>query len=324
MDLEERLTPLQYQVTQQCGTEPPFRNEYWDNHEPGLYVDVVTRRAAVQLRRQVRLRHGWPSFTRPLEPGTSSKTLSDGSLGMMRTEVRSTDADSHLGHVFDDGPAPTRTALLHQLGLAALHAPARPARPRATASSLRAVRRASCARPSARRPPRRRRRDATTETAILAGGCFWGMEDILREHPRRARHRGRLHRRHAGARPPTATCAPDAPGHAEAVRIVFDPAQDRRYAELLDIVLPHARPDHAQPPGQRRRHAVPLGHLLHHRRPARRGRGAREARRRVRQVEAPDRDRDHAGRRTFWPAEDYHQDYLEKNPGGYTCHYLRD
>ena len=105
-ELRQRLTPLQYEVTQQEGTEPPFRNAYWNNHEAGIYVDVVSGEPLFSSLDKYESGTGWPSFTRPLEPG-NIHTGSDYKLGLPRTEVRSAHADSHLGHVFDDGPAPT-------------------------------------------------------------------------------------------------------------------------------------------------------------------------------------------------------------------------
>jgi methionine-R-sulfoxide reductase len=108
-DREERkraLTPLQYEVTQREGTEPPFRNEYWEKKEPGIYVDVVSGEPLFSSLDKYDSGTGWPSFTRPLEPDNLVER-EDRSLMMSRTEVRSRDADSHLGHVFDDGPAPT-------------------------------------------------------------------------------------------------------------------------------------------------------------------------------------------------------------------------
>ncbi|HSL84294.1 MAG TPA: peptide-methionine (R)-S-oxide reductase MsrB [Thermoanaerobaculia bacterium] len=105
-ELEKRLTPMQYQVTQHEGTEPPFRNEYWDNHEPGIYVDVVSGEPLFSSRDKFESGTGWPSFTRPLEPD-NVVTKRDFKLLVPRTEVRSKHADSHLGHVFKDGPAPT-------------------------------------------------------------------------------------------------------------------------------------------------------------------------------------------------------------------------
>lgn len=98
------LTPQQYKVTQEDGTEPAFRNEYWDNHDPGIYVDVVSGQPLFASTDKYDSRSGWPSFTKPIEPDAVTEKT-DRSLFMKRVEVRSSAADSHLGHVFDDGPA---------------------------------------------------------------------------------------------------------------------------------------------------------------------------------------------------------------------------
>ena len=103
---KKQLTREQFQVTQECGTEPPFRNAYWDNHAAGIYVDVVSGEPLFSSRDKFDSGTGWPSFSRPLE-SANVVAKSDGSHGMVRTEVRSSNADSHLGHVFDDGPRPT-------------------------------------------------------------------------------------------------------------------------------------------------------------------------------------------------------------------------
>jgi methionine-R-sulfoxide reductase len=105
-ELRARLTPLQYQVTQQDGTEPAFQNEYWDNHRPGIYVDVVSGEPLFSSHDKFDSGTGWPSFTKPMKPGNVCNRT-DASHFMTRTEVRSADGDSHLGHVFDDGPGPT-------------------------------------------------------------------------------------------------------------------------------------------------------------------------------------------------------------------------
>ena len=105
-ELRRKLTPLQYQVTQHEGTEAPFRNEYWNFKEPGIYVDVVSGEPLFSSLDKYDSGTGWPSFTRPLEPENVT-TREDRTLLMSRTEVRSREADSHLGHVFEDGPKPT-------------------------------------------------------------------------------------------------------------------------------------------------------------------------------------------------------------------------
>lgn len=105
-ELRARLDPLQYAVTQEDATEPPFRNAYWDEHRAGIYVDIVSGEPLFSSLDKFESGTGWPSFTRPLEPG-NLVTRTDYKLGYPRTEVRSRGADSHLGHVFEDGPPPT-------------------------------------------------------------------------------------------------------------------------------------------------------------------------------------------------------------------------
>ncbi len=106
-ELKRKLTPTQFEVTQHSGTEPAFRNEYWNNHEPGIYVDVVSGEPLFSSLDKFDSGCGWPSFSRPLSQSKIAEQT-DESFGMLRTEVRSMSADSHLGHVFDDGPGPTR------------------------------------------------------------------------------------------------------------------------------------------------------------------------------------------------------------------------
>jgi methionine-R-sulfoxide reductase len=105
-ELRQRLTPLQYKVTQQEGTERPYHNEYWDNHAEGLYVDIVTGEPLFVSVDKYDSKTGWPSFTRPIAP-QSVVERPDNTLGFLRREVRSADGDSHLGHIFEDGPRPT-------------------------------------------------------------------------------------------------------------------------------------------------------------------------------------------------------------------------
>jgi methionine-R-sulfoxide reductase len=105
-ELREKLTPIQYEVTQKNGTEPPFKNPYWDNKKEGIYVDVVSGKPLFTSLDKFESGCGWPSFTKPIdEENIERKT--DLSHFMVRTEVRSSDSDSHLGHVFRDGPKPT-------------------------------------------------------------------------------------------------------------------------------------------------------------------------------------------------------------------------
>lgn len=93
-------------MTRECGTEPPFHNAYWDNHKPGIYVDIITGEPLFSSLDKFDSGTGWPSFTKPISPDKVTEKQ-DSSFGMARTEVRSKASDSHLGHLFDDGPAPT-------------------------------------------------------------------------------------------------------------------------------------------------------------------------------------------------------------------------
>jgi len=104
-ELKQKLTPQQYHVTQECGTEPPFNNAYWNNHTPGIYVDIVTGEPLFTSLDKFDSGSGWPSFTKPITKENVVEK-SDRALGMERTEVRGAKSDSHLGHVFDDGPGP--------------------------------------------------------------------------------------------------------------------------------------------------------------------------------------------------------------------------
>ena len=105
-DKIKKLTPMQHKVTKMCGTEPPFDNEYWNNKRPGLYVDVVTGDVLFSSLEKFDSGSGWPSFTAPVNPQTIEEKK-DETLGVARVEVRSKASDSHLGHVFPDGPGPT-------------------------------------------------------------------------------------------------------------------------------------------------------------------------------------------------------------------------
>jgi methionine-R-sulfoxide reductase len=105
-ELKKKLTPMQYKVTQLCETEPPFNNEYWDKKREGIHVDVISGEPLFSSLDKFDSGTGWPSFTKPLEPD-SIVEKEDRTAGMIRTEVKSRQDNTHLGHVFDDGPPPT-------------------------------------------------------------------------------------------------------------------------------------------------------------------------------------------------------------------------
>ena len=219
-ELRRKLTPIQFEVSQNDATEPPFHNEFWDNHAPGIYVDVATGEPLFSSLDKFESGTGWPSFTRPIEDGRVV-SHSDMSLGMMRTEVRSGAGDSHLGHVLDDGPPPTRlrycinSASLRFVPLDRLAAEgygayrARFAGPvpesPAPASTVNA-----CATPP---PGEQPGCAATLDTALLAGG--------------------RKTRDALSSLPGVLEVVWGTVAHSEAVRVVFDPKQIA-YGELIE------------------------------------------------------------------------------------------
>src|SRR5207237_5614995 len=160
-----KLTPEQYRVTQQSGTEPPGTGEYLDNKDPGIYVDIVSGEPLFALSDKYESGCGWPSFTKPIEPANVVE-LRDSSHGMVRTEVRSTHGDSHLGHVFPDGPA-DRGGLRYCINSA----------------SLRFVHRDDMESEGYGEYLDQVEEVNMHQRAVLAGGCFWGMQDLIRKLP---------------------------------------------------------------------------------------------------------------------------------------------
>jgi peptide methionine sulfoxide reductase msrA/msrB len=169
VQLKSKLSSEQFNVTQQCGTEPPFHNAYWDNHKPGIYVDVVSGQPLFSSMDKFDSGTGWPSFTHPLQSADVVEKK-DATFGMDRTEVRSSLADSHLGHVFNDGPE--ANGLRYCINSAALKfIPVELMDQAGYGQLLDPFVKAGLIKAPAH------------ETAILAGGCFWGMEEIIRKIP---------------------------------------------------------------------------------------------------------------------------------------------
>ena len=306
-DLKQRLTPMQYRVTQEAATEPPFQNAYWNEHREGLYVDVVSGKPLFSSKDKFDSGCGWPSFTKPLEAGEVVEKR-DLSHGMVRTEVRSKEADSHLGHVFDDGPR-DQGGLRYCINSAALKFIPVDELEQAGYGSVLPLfgRTAPAAKPEA--APK-------VEIATLAGGCFWGMQDLLRKQP------GVLSTEvgYTGGTVPNATYEHHE-GHAEAVLIRFDPTKTS-YEALLHFFFRMHDPTTLNRQGNDLGSSYRSAIFYHD-----------DTQRRV--AERVKAEVDASGKwprpvvteivpaGPWWRAEEYHQDYLVKHPGGYTCHWVR-
>ncbi len=309
-ELRRRLTPEQYRVTQMNGTERPYSGEYDRHFEPGIYVDVVSGKPLFSSLDKYDSGCGWPAFTRPIDEEAITEEQ-DRSHGMVRTEIRSRTADSHLGHVFDDGPADDG-GLRYCINSAAMRfVPLADMDGAGYGRYLDRFKKAGI-----EVPP------AETETAVLAGGCFWGMQEILRAID------GVIETRagYCGGNRPGATYADvkrGNTGHAESVKIVFDTGRIGFQQLLTDWFF------RMHDPTTLNRQGNDVGDSYRSTIFYFNDRQKTLAHDAIREVNSSGR----------WPApivttvepvrnwsdaEDYHQDYLQKNPGGYTCHWLRE
>lgn len=300
--LKQKLTPRQYQVTQENATEPAFRNEFWNEHRDGIYVDVVSGEPLFTSKDKFDSGCGWPSFTKPLD-AQEVVEKKDTTHGMIRTEVRSRTADSHLGHVFDDGPA-DKGGLRYCINSAALRfIPVDDLEKEGFGQFLPLFGKAA---------PKPKE-----EVATLAGGCFWGMEDLIRKQP------GVIKTEvgYTGGKVAHATYQ-NHEGHAEAVQIHFDPSKTT-YEALLRFYFRMHDPTTLNRQGNDIGTSYRSAIFFH----------SEEQKRIAERVKA---EVDASGKwkkpivteitpaGPWWRAEEDHQDYLVKHPGGYTCHWIRD
>lgn len=292
-DVKKQLNPQQYTIACDCGTEPPFDNEYWDKHADGIYVDVVSGVPLFDSQHKYDSGSGWPSFTQPFSDNALYEKP-DNSLGRQRTEVRSTVSDIHLGHVFTDGPPP--------LGL----------RYCINSASLRFIARENLVKegyaPYVRHDGQ--------EQALFAAGCFWGTEAYFR------RIEGVLQTQcgYSGGTeksPSYEKVCSGSTGHAETVWISFDPSRIQ-YGTLLRHFFrmhdPTTENRQGFDVGTQYRSAVFTLTTEQEKQARAIKKELEESLRYPRPIVT-----EISGAGSFYPAEEYHQEYLERNPGGY-CH----
>ena len=297
------LSPMQFKVTQKDGTEPPFKNEYWDNKEEGIYVDVVSGEPLFSSKEKYKSGTGWPSFYKPLEEKNIVEKADFSLLGK-RIEIRSKNADSHLGHVFTDGPKPS--------GL----------RYCMNSASLRFI-----PKDKLKEEGYEQYQDLfaktkkKTEYIIVAGGGFWGMEDLIKKEA------GVIETvvGYTGGNVPNANyqvVKTGTSGHAESVKITYDPSKTDLSKILLFFFKIHD-------PTTKNQQGNDIGTQYRSTIFAKNEDQKRIANEVIKKVEALKRFKDPIvttieEESEFYTAEDYHQDYLTKNPKGYTCHFIRD
>lgn len=302
----KNLTEIQKFVTQHDGTERAFDNEYWDNKKDGIYVDVVSGKALFSSKDKYDSGTGWPSFTKSID-GTEIKTKQDSKLGMTRTEVRSSSADSHLGHIFDDGPK-DKGGKRFCINSAAMRFVAKEDLAKEGYSQYLELFDSS------------QLSQSNLESAVLAGGCFWGMEELIRSLGGvvdvKAGYSG-------GAVPnPTYEIVKTGlSGHAESIEVIFDP-QKTSYEAILRFFFQIHNPTTLNQQGNDR--GTQYRSAIFYQNDRQRKMAEKLVKDANKSGIFPGKIATEVTRLSkFYEAESYHQDYLQKNPGGYTCHVIR-
>ncbi|AGH94646.1 bifunctional methionine sulfoxide reductase B/A protein [Pseudobdellovibrio exovorus] len=301
-ELKKRLTPQQYSCTQEAGTEPPFKNAYWDHKEDGIYVDIVSGEPLFSSLDKYDSGSGWPSFTKPIDT-RHLKFKSDFKIGYERKEVLSSSAGSHLGHVFDDGPKEAG-------GL----------RYCINSASLKFIPLADMQKLGYGAYLFDFAKKKSWEVATFAGGCFWGVEDLLRKQS------GVLETQvgYTGGDLKNATyeiVKLGKTGHAEAVQILFDPKKTS-YEKLLTYFFK------IHDPTTMNRQGNDVGtqyrSVVFYSSPEQKA-TFEKVKQRIEKSKAWKKPivTQLQQLSDFWRAEDYHQSYLQKVPNGYTCHFER-
>lgn len=298
-ELESKLTPEQLRVTQHGGTERAFDNAYWDNKEPGIYVDVVSGEPLFSSLDKYDSGSGWPSFTKPIDGGIVSEHK-DKSFGMQRTEIRSSKADSHLGHVFDDGPR-DKGGLRYCVNSAALRfIPVSQLEAEGYGEYKKLFAKASST--------------PALATAVFGGGCFWCME------PPFENLKGviKVESGYTGGSKPNPTyeeVSTGRTGHIEAIIITYNP-QQVAYSELLDVFWQNIDPTDKGGQFVDRGSQYQPVIFVHNDEEHRIAEASRAALDKSGQFDRPITvEIKKLG--SFYPAEDYHQDYYKKNPTHY-------
>jgi len=300
-ELKKKLSPLQYNVTRQCGTEPAFNNEYWNNKKPGLYVDIITGEPLFISTKKFDSGTGWPSFTEPINENSIIKNV-DRSHGMDRVEVKAKKSNSHLGHVFDDGPGPN--GLRYCINSASLKfIPIEKLKEAGYGEYLHLFETSS-------------NQDNSTvkkEIAIFGAGCFWGVEEVFRKIPGVIKttvgYSGGNN-----ANPTYEDVCTGRTGHAEVIKIEFNNEQVS-YEKLLEIFFKSHDPTtlNRQGPDVGTQYRSVIFFFS-----SKQEEAAKKAIEKLKNSGRYSRQIVTAVERAgaFYPAEEYHQKYYQKRGGG--------